>query len=304
MKKIVECVPNFSEGRNLDSVEKIADAFRGVEGVKLLNYEADKDYNRLVVTAIGEPEALKNAVVNAVGIASKLIDLRNHSGEHLRMGATDVVPFIPIKNVSMEECIMLAKEVSEMIADSYSIPVFLYENAATSPERINLASIRKGQFEGMKEKLKDPKWKPDYGDAKPHESAGVTAVGARMPLIAYNIDLSTDDIEIANKIARAIRHSSGGFRYIKAGGVYLEEKGHVQVTMNVTDYTKTSLYRVFETVKMEAKRYGVSVLGSEIIGLTPMEALVDTASYYLGLYGFSMDKIIETNLLKEEDDYE
>ncbi len=304
MKKIVECVPNFSEGRNLDSVEKIADAFRGVEGVKLLNYEADKDYNRLVVTAIGEPEALKKAVVNAVGIASELIDLRNHSGEHLRMGATDVVPFIPIKNVSMDECIILAKEVSQMIADNYSIPVFLYENAASSPERVNLATIRKGQFEGMEEKLKDPKWKPDYGEAKPHVSAGVTAVGARMPLIAYNIDLSTDDIKIANKIAKAIRHSGGGFRYIKAGGVYLEEKGNVQVTMNVTDYTKTSLYRVFETVKMEAKRYGVSVLGSEIIGLTPMEALVDTASYYLGLYGFSMDKIIETNLLKEEDDYE
>lgn len=296
LNKIVECVPNFSEGRDLDKIEQIVAPFRGKEGVKLLNYEADKDYNRVVVTVIGEPEAVKNAVVEAVGVASKLIDLNHHEGQHARMGATDVVPFIPIKNISMEECIQLAKETGKLIAEQWNIPVFLYEKAASMPERQNLADVRKGQFEGMTEKLKQPEWYPDFGEAKIHPTAGVTGVAARMPLVAYNIDLDTDNVEIANKIAKCIRHSNGGFRYVKAGGVSIAERGITQVTMNITDYTKTSMYRVLETVKMEAKRYGVNVIGSEIVGLVPMEALVDTAAYYLGLYNFSMDKVIESNL--------
>ncbi len=295
-KKIVECVPNFSEGRDLDKIEKIVAPLRGKEGVKLLNYEADKDYNRVVVTVIGDPTAVRNAVVEAVGVAAGLIDLTKHEGQHARMGATDVVPFIPIKNMTMEECVELAKEAGTMIAEKFNIPVFLYEEAASAPHRQNLADVRKGQFEGMPEKLKLPMWQPDFGAPVIHPQAGVTGVSARMPLVAYNIDLDTKNIEIANKIAKCIRNSSGGFKYIKAGGVSLEDRGITQVTMNITDYSKTSMYRVFETVKMEAKRYGVNVLGSEVVGLVPLEALVDSASYYLGLYNFNMDKIIETNL--------
>ncbi len=301
MKKIVECVPNFSEGRDLDKVEKIVSAFRGVKGVNLLSYEPDADYNRVVVTVMGEPEAVKNSVLNAVKIATEVIDLRVHEGEHSRMGATDVVPYIPIKNMTIDECVELAVETGSKIAEQNGIPVFLYESAATHPDRVNLAKIRKGQFEKMAEKLQDPHWKPDFGEAKIHESAGVTAVGARMPLVAYNIDLDTDNIDIANAIAKTIRHSSGGFRFIKAGGVYLEERNHVQVTMNITNYTKTAMYRVFETVKMEAKRYGVNVTGSEVIGLLPMEALINTAEYYLGIRDFDLDKVIETRLLNDND---
>lgn len=298
VSKIVECVPNFSEGRDLEKIEKIVQPLRGKANVKLLNYEADKDYNRVVVTVMGEPQAVKNAVLEAIGVATELIDLNVHEGQHSRMGATDVVPFIPIKNMTTEECVELAKEMGQAINDRFDVPVFLYENAAASPARRNLAKIRKGQFEGMKEKIKEEQWKPDFGEAKIHETAGATAVCARMPLVAYNIDLDTENVDIANKIAKCIRHSNGGFRYIKAGGVKVEERGITQVTMNITDYTKTSVYRVFETVKMEAKRYGVNVVGSEIVGLVPMEALVDSAAYYLGLYGFSMDKVIETNLME------
>lgn len=298
IKKVVECVPNFSEGKDLDKIEKIVAPFKNKEDVKLVNYEADKDYNRVVVTVMGEPNAVKDSVVKACKIASELIDLNKHKGQHSRMGATDVVPFIPIKNMTMEETVELAKEAGKEINEVTSIPVFLYENAASNEERKNLANVRRGQFEGMEEKLKDPNWKPDFGEAKIHKTAGATAVGARMPLVAYNINLDTSNIEIANKIAKAIRHSSGGFRYIKAGGIEIPEKNITQVTMNITDYTKTPIYRVFETVRMEARRYGVNVLGSEIIGLVPMEALVNTAEYYLGLEDFSMDKVIETNLME------
>lgn len=297
MAKIVECVPNFSEGRDLEKIEKIVSPFRGKENVRLLNYEPDKDYNRLVVTVIGEPQAVKNAVVEAIGVAKEVIDMRVHKGQHSRMGATDVVPFIPIKDMTMEEAVALSKEVGAEIAEKYDIPVFLYEKSATKPERENLATVRKGEFEGMEEKLKDPNWKPDFGD-KVHPTAGVTGVSARRPLIAYNINLDTNNIEIASKIAKCIRHSSGGLRFCKAGPIEIPEKGIVQVTMNLTDYTKTALYRAFEMVKMEAKRYGVNVLGSEVVGLVPMEALADTAAYYLGLENFSMDKILESSLME------
>ena len=247
---------------------------------------------------MGEPEAVKNAVIEAVGVATELIDLNSHTGEHSRMGATDVIPFIPIKNMTVEESVNLSIETGKIINEKYGIPIFLYEDSASSPGRKNLAKVRKGQFEGMAEKLKEEEWAPDFGERKIHPTAGVTAVGARLPLVAYNIDLDTDNIEIANNIARLIRQSTGGFQYIKAGGVEIKERGITQVTMNITDYRKNSIYRVFETVKMEAKRYGVNVLGSEIVGLVPMDALVDTASYYLGLYGFDNTKIIESSLME------
>lgn len=295
-KKIVECVPNFSEGRDLDKIEKILAPLRGKEGVKLLNYEADKDYNRVVVTVMGDPEAVRDAVVAAAGVAATVIDLTKHEGQHSRMGATDVVPFIPIKNMTMAECVTLAQQAGAMIAEQFDIPVFLYEEAASAPHRQNLADVRKGQFEGMPEKLTQSMWQPDFGKPAIHPTAGVTGVSARMPLVAFNIDLDTTNIDIANHIAKCIRNSSGGFKFIKAGGVSITERGITQVTMNITDYTKTAMYRVFETVKMEARRYGVNVLGSEVVGLVPMEALVDSAAYYLGLNQFSMDKIIETNL--------
>lgn len=295
---IVQCVPNFSEGVDLDKIEKIVSPLRGKEGVKLLNYEADKDYNRVVVTVIGEPQAVKNAVFEAIGVAKDVIDMNVHKGQHSRFGACDVCPFIPIKGMTMEDAVNLSKELGEMVAKSYEIPVFLYEASATKPERENLAVVRRGEYEGLDEKLKDPAWAPDFGEAKKHPNAGAIAIGARKPLIAYNINLDTPNIEIASKIAKTIRHSSGGYRYIKAGPVEVPERNMTQVTMNLTDYSKTAIYRAFEAVKMEARRYGVNVTGSEIVGLCPMEALIDAASYYLGLENFSLDKVLESSLME------
>ncbi|MBP1926113.1 glutamate formiminotransferase [Sedimentibacter acidaminivorans] len=296
MNKIIECVPNFSEGRDLNKVEKILDIFRGKQDLKLLDYSSDEDHNRSVVTIVGEPEALKKAMVEAIGKAIELIDLTKHEGQHPRMGAVDVIPFIPIKNVTVDEADNLAKEVAKEASEKYGLPFFLYEKSATQSHRENLATVRKGQFEGMAEKMKDDKWKPDFGPETIHPTAGVTAIGARMPLVAYNINLSTNNLEIASKIGKQVRHLSGGFRYVKAMGIELEDRGIVQVSMNLTDYTKTSIYRVFETVKMEAARYGVNIVGSEIVGLLPMQALVDTADYYLRLENFSMDQVLETRL--------
>lgn len=296
MNKIMECVPNFSEGKDLEKVEKILDIFRGHHDVKLLDYSSDENHNRSVVTVVGEPEALKKVMVEAIGKAIELIDLTKHVGQHPRMGAVDVIPFIPIKNVSVEEADKLAKEVAKEASEKYNLPFFLYEKSASASHRENLANIRKGQFEGMTEKMKDDMWKPDFGPSTVHPTAGVTAIGARMPLVAYNINLSTNNIEIANSIAKKVRHISGGFRFVKALGIDLEDRGIVQVSMNLTDYTKTSIYRVFETVKMEAERYGVNIIGSEIVGLVPMQALVDTADHYLRLENFSMDQVLESKL--------
>ena len=297
-KKLIECVPNFSEGRDKGKIEKIMDSFRGREGVKLLDYSADESHNRVVVTIVGEMEPVKNAVIEAIGVATKLIDMTRHTGEHPRMGATDVVPFIPIKNVSMIEAIELSKEVAKEVAEKYNIPVFLYEKSASTPERENLATVRKGQFEGMREKLKQPEWKPDFGPDKIHPTAGVTAIGARMPLVAFNVNLNTKDKEIASQIAKNIRHLNGGLRFCKAIGIDLSDRGIAQVSMNMTDYTKTALYRAYELIKIEAKRYGVYPIGSEIIGSLPMEALIDTAVYYLGIENFSMDQILETRMME------
>ena len=298
MNRIIECVPNFSEGRDLQKIDKIVAPFRAKAGVKLLDYSNDEDHNRLVVTVVGEPEPLKEAVLEAIGMAVQLIDLNHHQGQHPRMGAVDVVPFIPIKGVTMEEAIALSKEVAAEVASRYQLPVFLYEKSASAPHRENLAAVRKGEFERMAEKIKLPEWKPDFGPAERHPTAGTVAIGARMPLVAYNINLNTPSLEIAHDIAKKIRFIGGGLRYCKAMGVELKERGITQVSINMTDYTRTALYRAFELVRIEARRYGVSIVGSEIIGLVPMEALIDTASYYLGLENFTMQQVLEARIME------
>ncbi|MCH5246275.1 MAG: glutamate formimidoyltransferase [Muribaculaceae bacterium] len=296
--KIMECVPNFSEGRDLEKIDKIVEPFRARQGVKLLNYSNDEDHNRMVVTVVGEPEALRDAVIEAIGVAVELIDLTRHQGQHPRMGAADVVPFIPIKGCTMEEAIALSKEVAEKVAANHNLPVFLYEKSASAPHRENLAAVRKGEFEGMAEKIHLPEWKPDFGPAERHPTAGAVAIGARMPLVAYNINLSTPNVEIAQAIAKKIRHIGGGLRFVKAMGVELADRGIAQVSINMTDYTRTALYQAFEMVRYEARRYGVSIVGSEIIGLVPMEALIDTAAYYLGLEDFSMEQVLEARIME------
>jgi glutamate formiminotransferase len=298
MKQIVECVPNFSEGRNEKSIKKILAAFKNKEGVKLLDHERDADHNRLVVTVVGEPKPLKAAVLAAVGAAVDVIDMRRHQGQHPRMGAVDVIPFIPIADVTMEEAVALSKEVAADVAATYKIPVFLYEESASHPGRRDLAAIRKGQFEGMPEKLKSAEWKPDFGKAAIHPTAGVVAVGARMPLVAFNVNLDTPNMEIANAIARAVRNISGGLRFCKAIGVELKERGITQVSMNMTDFTKTPLYRAVELVRVEARRYGVNVVGSEIVGMVPAAALIDAAAYYMGLEQFSINQVLETRIME------
>ena len=296
--KIMECVPNFSEGRDHAKIDQIVEPFRCREGVKLLDYSNDEDHNRLVVTIVGQPDALKEAVIEAIGKAVALIDLNRHQGQHPRMGAADVVPFIPIKGCTMEDAIALSREVGQRVAEAYRLPVFLYEKSATAPHRENLAAIRKGEFEGMAEKIRQPEWKPDFGPAVRHPTAGTVAIGARMPLVAYNINLSTPDLNIAHDIAKKIRFIGGGLRYCKAMGVELKDRGITQVSINMTDYTRTALYRAMEMVRFEARRYGVNVVGSEIIGLVPMEALIDTASYYLGLENFSMQQVLEARIME------
>ncbi|MEJ2098644.1 MAG: glutamate formimidoyltransferase [Desulfobacterales bacterium] len=295
-KRIIECVPNFSEGRNLENIEKIVEPFRGKDGVKLLDYQKDEAHNRLVATVVGEPDALKKAVIEAMSRAIDLIDLRTHQGQHPRMGATDVVPFIPLKNISMEEAVEFSKEVAKEAAKKLSLPIFLYEKSASRPQRQNLANIRKGQFEGMAEKIKQPEWNPDFGPRTIHTTAGVTAIGARMPLVAYNVNLGSSQVEIADEIAKKVRHISGGLRYCKGIGIELKDRGLVQVSLNMTDYSKTALYRAFELIKIEARRHGVNVVGSEIVGLVPMQALIDTAVYYLRLENFSMEQVLETRI--------
>lgn len=299
MNRIMECVPNFSEGRDLQKIDKIVAPFRARAGVKLLDYSNDEDHNRLVVTVVGEPEPLRDAVLEAIGVAVELIDLNHHQGQHPRMGAVDVVPFIPIRGVTMDDAIALSREVGEEVARRYGLPVFLYEKSATAPHRENLAAIRKGEFEGMAEKIHQPEWKPDFGPTERHPTAGTVAIGARMPLVAYNINLSTPSLEIAHDIAKKIRFIGGGLRYCKAMGVELKDRGITQVSINMTDYTRTALYRAFELVRIEARRYGVSIVGSEIIGLVPMEALIDTASYYLGLENFSLRQVLEARIMEE-----
>jgi len=296
--QIVECVPNFSEGRDTAKMEKIIDCFRGKKEVKLLDYSNDMDHNRMVITAIGSPEEMKNVVIEAIGTAVREIDLTTHQGQHPRMGAVDVVPFIPISNITMEEVILLSKEVAEEAAKRFNLPIYLYEKAASAPHRENLADVRRGQFEGLAEKIKDPFWKPDFGPYTPHPTAGAAIIGARNFLVAYNVNLHTNDLEIARSIAKKIRYIGGGLRFCKAMGVSLKERNMVQVSMNLTDFTKTSVYQAFEMVKMEAARYGVTVAGSEVIGLLPLGVLVDTANYYLGIEDFTINRVLEYRMLE------
>ena len=297
MAKIIQCVPNISEGRRSEVIEAVVDEVRSTPGVTLVDYSSDASHNRSVITFLGNEESVGEAAFKLAKKAVELIDLRVHEGEHPRMGAVDVIPFIPIRETTLDECDEIAKAVGKRIWEECKMPVFLYEHSATSPKRENLATIRKGQFEGMAEKMQKPEWTADFGGNAPHESAGVVAVGARMPLIAFNINLDTSNLEIASKIAKIIRRSSGGFDCVKALGVMLEERNIAQVSINMTNFNKTPLYRALETVRFEAKRYGVNVVGTEIIGLTPVQALVDCAEYYLQIENFDSKKqVLENNL--------
>jgi glutamate formiminotransferase len=298
LRKIVECIPNFSEGRCAEVIDQIVAAIKSVPGAVLLDRESDADHNRSVVTFVAEPDRVIDAAIAGAKKAAELIDLNKHSGEHPRMGATDVIPFVPISGVTMDDCVQLARVCGERMWSELGIPVYLYEKAATRPERENLAAVRKGQFEGIRDEIViNEARRPDYGEARVHPTAGITAVGARPPLIAYNVNLGTSDIEVANKIARAVRHQTGGLRYVKALGFELKDRGIVQVSMNMVNYEGTPLFRAFEMIKREAERYGVRVVGSEIVGLVPQRALNAVADFYLQLESFSEDQILEHRLV-------
>lgn len=298
MAKIIESVPNISEGRDQGIIEACVDQIRETPGCTLLQYSSDTSHNRTVITYMGSPEACEEAGVKLAKKAVALIDLTRHVGEHPRMGCVDVMPFIPIKEVTMEECVELSIRTAQRIALEAGLPVFLYENSARAPHRQNLAAVRKGQFEGMAQKVLDADWIPDFGGQRIHPTGGVVAVGARPPLIAYNINLNTSDLTIADRIAKIIRQAGGGLSSVKAIGIMLKERNLAQVSINMTDYTKTPLYRVTELVKVEAARYGVSVVGTEVIGLCPMNALIDTAAYYLQIEDFDREvQVIENHLL-------
>jgi len=300
MPRIIESVPNISEGRRPEIVRAAVDTLGKVPGVRVLDVQSDKDHNRSVLTVVGDEVSLKAGVLALFEVATSRIDLRSHQGEHPRVGAVDVVPFIPIEGAAMKDCVALAREVGQAVAERFQVPVFLYEEAASAPHRRNLEDVRRGQFEGLAERMRDPLWRPDFGPAEPHPSAGATIVGARMPLIAYNINLGTADVEIARRIAKAIRQSSGGYRFVKAMGVMLEERNVAQVSINMTNYKKTPLHRVFETVRSEAARYGVSVVGSQIVGLVPSEALIDAADHFLRLEDFDPSQILERKVRQAE----
>jgi glutamate formiminotransferase len=296
MAALIECVPNISEGRRPEVVAAIVEAVKRVPGVKWLDQSSDPDHNRSVLTFLGTPEVLKEAVLTLYEHVAKHLDLQSHQGSHPRMGAVDVVPFIPIQNATMEDCVALAKEVASAVTERFGVPVILYEDAASAPHRRNLADVRKGQYEGMAEKLAKPEWTPDYGPAAPNPRLGVSAIGARMALIAYNVYLNTNNLEIAKAIGVAVRGSSGGLAYVKGMGIYTEERDQVQVSMNLVNYKKTPIYRVFELIKIEAARYGVHVVGSEIVGLIPQEALLESAAYYLQIEGWNPGMVLENKI--------
>jgi glutamate formiminotransferase / 5-formyltetrahydrofolate cyclo-ligase len=293
---VIECVPNVSEGRRMEVVNALVDAVRRTPSVRLLDYSSDTAHNRSVLTMAGEATSLKAAVVALFEAALPRIDLRQHTGEHPRLGAVDVVPFVPIADVTMDECVQLAKETAAEVADRFQVPVYLYEEASGNPARKNLEDIRRGEFEGLEAKMSAPGWAPDFGPARPHPTGGATVMGARMPLIAYNINLATNRLDVAKKIAAAIRFSSGGFRYVKAMGIAIEDRGIVQVSINLTNYEKTPMFRVFDAVKQEAARYGVTILESEIVGLVPAAALIGTAEHALQLASFTPNQILENKL--------
>jgi len=299
MAALIECIPNVSEGRRDDVVASLAAAaLSAAPGVVLLDRTSDADHNRSVLTFLGEGEALVAAMTALVGAALAAIDLRKHAGAHPRLGAVDVIPFVPVRGATTADCVALAKTLGRTLADRYGLPVYLYEDAASRPGRENLANIRKGEFEGLAKKMEDPAWKPDFGPAVPHPSGGASVVGARAPLVAYNINLATGDLAVADRIAKAIRHLSGGYRYVKAMGVKLEARGQVQVSINMTNFEKTPLHRVFETVRSEAEREGVAIVGSEIVGLVPQAALLAAAGHYLRLEADPAPQVLENKLLE------
>src|SRR5579859_3570757 len=297
MKRLIECVPNFSEGRDPAKVDAIASAMSSVSGVYILDREMDADHNRCVITLAGEPDAVAEAALRGVGKAMEVIDMNTHTGAHPRVGATDVVPFIPVDGVTIEDCVALARRTGHEIWARYRIPVFFYEVAAMRPDRVNLENVRRGQFEGLREEMKrNHDRQPDVGEPKLHPTAGVTVVGARKFLIAYNVNLNTSDVSIANKIAKAIRFSSGGLRYVKSMGVELKARNLAQVSINLTDYEQTPMHRVYEMVKREAERYGAMPVGSEIVGLVPKKAIEMAADYFLQLENFSPAQVFENKL--------
>ncbi len=297
MNKIVECIPNFSEGRDEAKVEQLVVAIRSVPGVVVLDREMDANHHRSVITFAGEPEAVVEAAVRSAHRAVELIDLNQHSGEHPRMGAMDVLPFVPIKGVTMADCVQLARRAGERIARELQVPVFLYEQAATRPDRANLADVRRGEFEGLREEIETkPNRKPDFGEARIHPTAGAVAVGARPPLIAYNVNLATEDLSIAKKIAKAVRGRDGGLQFVKALGFDLKDRQQVQVSMNLVNYEGTPIFRAFEMVRREAERYGVAVAASEIVGLVPQSALNACGDFYLRLENFSESQVLENRL--------
>lgn len=295
--KIVECVPNFSEGKRQEVIDAIVNKIESVEDIKVLDKEMDADHNRAVITFIGTPNAVKKSAFLAIKKAMELINMEKHKGEHPRIGATDVVPFVPISGVTMKDCVKIANELGKEIGEKLKIPVYLYEEAATRLERKNLANIRKGEYEGLKKEIKtNEERKPDYGPSKMHPTAGAIAIGARMPLIAFNVNLGTNNVKIAKNIANAIRFKNGGLRYIKAMGFEIKKRGIVQVSMNLTNYKKTPVFRVFEMIRREAERYGVNVIGSEVIGLIPMDAVIDCFEYYLRVEDFKKNQVLEKRI--------
>jgi glutamate formiminotransferase len=297
VNKIVECVPNFSEGRRREVVDAIVNAITSAGNVYLLGHEMDADHNRAVITIVGPPESIGQAAIRGVEAAMKHIDLTKHQGEHPRIGATDVIPFVPIRGVTLPECVEIARQVGKEIAERFKIPIYLYEAAATRADRTNLENIRRGQFEALREEIAtNPDRRPDFGDPRIHPTAGATVVGARKPLIAYNMNLNTPDVDIAKHVARRVRFSTGGFRYVKAMGVLLKDRNQAQVSMNLTDFEHTPIELVFETVRREAERYGVSIAGSEIVGLIPQRALEQAAEFYLRVENFKPAMILENRL--------
>ena len=303
MPKLIECIPNFSVSKEVDPVvfEGLEQVAKSVPGCSLLNVQTDGSHNRCVFTLVGSPEGIEEVAFRLAKQATETIDMTKHTGQHPRMGATDVIPFVPTMDVTLKECIDLSKRVAQRIWDELQVPSFLYEDSASTPERRNLAKCRKGQFEGMPEKLLQPEWAPDYGERRIHPTAGITAIGARMPLIAFNVNLDTDNLEIAKAIAKAIRGSSGGFQFCKAIGILLEDRNIAQVSMNMVNYEGTPLYYAYEMIRALADRYGVRIIGSELVGMTPAKALVDCAEYYLKLENFNCrEQVMEYSLLEME----
>jgi glutamate formiminotransferase len=296
MPQLLESVPNISEGQRPEVVDAIVEAVRRSGPVRVLDRSSDPDHNRTVLTLAGEPQAVLQGLEALVAASVEQIDLTRHRGRHPRMGAVDVIPLIPIRDVTMAECVAWARALAERVSRRHDLPVYLYEEAASAPHRRDLAAIRKGEFEGFPDKIRDPQWRPDFGPERVHPTAGCVAIGAREFLIAYNINLATADVEVARRIAQAIRHSSGGLRYVKAMGLLLEDRRQAQVSINMTDFRRTPLHRVFEMVRSEAERHGVAIVGSEIVGLVPEDALLEAAGHYLRLEGFDPGRVLERRL--------